>query len=544
MPRSTRLPLFTLCWLGAILRLRGLFANSFHADEALFAGWTRLIAVWRDPLLQTQPVDKPPLLFYAQAIFYPLIGPEEWAARLPSLIVSLLLIPLTAQLAWRLTGDRLAAVVAAAVVAVAPLAVQFSATAFSDPLLTFWLTLALALTVRSRALQRVPVRSRALQRVPVRSRALQRDLVGREDRAEALYYELAGACFGLALATKYQAALFLPLIGGLAWLAGWRRGEATRWLAGLGVVVAAVLLWMVARSGAGPVALQWANVGGLRLAWSWELWPRLADTARLWRLALGWPLLLLAGGATALVLARRAGRVEPPASEDAASELDIESAFSDAGDVGMAGRRPPAACLLLVLFVLAYALLHWLWAVPLWDRYLLPLLPLVAVLLGRGVSLLPAAAGMARPAWRRAAPAALLIVVALHAPVMMAARAGRYPIGGWPAADGGAASVARLLGDAPYGTVLYDHWYSWHWRYQLFDRRVYVGWFPHADALLDDLAVFGGGSAPRYVALPASAVARPVARRLAEAGYGLEPVAGQDGTASMTLFRIVVEEAE
>ena len=43
-----------IIWLGAALRLRGLFANTFHADEALFASWARLIAVWRDPLLITQ----------------------------------------------------------------------------------------------------------------------------------------------------------------------------------------------------------------------------------------------------------------------------------------------------------------------------------------------------------------------------------------------------------------------------------------------------------------------------------------------------------
>ena len=32
--------------------------------------------------------------FYSQALFYPLFGPVEWAARLPALLASLLLIPL------------------------------------------------------------------------------------------------------------------------------------------------------------------------------------------------------------------------------------------------------------------------------------------------------------------------------------------------------------------------------------------------------------------------------------------------------------------
>ena len=494
------------------LRLRGLFANTFHADEALFASWARLIAVWRDPLLLTQPVDKPPLLFYSQALFYPLFGPVEWAARLPSLLASLLLIPLTAQLAWRLGGDRLAAFIAAAVVAVAPLAVQFSATAFSDPLLTLWLTAALALVVPS------PL-GRGLGRGAARP-------------------GWAGLCLGLALATKYQAALFLPLVVGLAWLSGWRAREWARALAGLAVVLAVVALWAAARAdGAGLVARQWANVGGLRLAWSWELGPRLAEQVRLWWLGLGGPLLALGGVALAGVAVSRRARA-----------------------------RLGAADGLLALFVLAYALLHWLWAVPAWDRYLLPVLPIVAALLGRGVEAVvglkkkettdytdftdfqnpksvESVKSVVHSLLGPAITGLLIVVVVLHLPVAANARAGRYSIGGQPAADGGAAAVALALVDAPYGTVLYDHWYSWHWRYQLFDSRVYVSWFPHADALLADLAAFGGSGPARYVALPGDGSAAPVQRRLGEAGYRLVAVPGP-AEAAMGLWRIESEATD
>src|SRR5690606_17436049 len=118
---------------------------------------------------------------------------------------------------------------------------------------------------------------------------------------------------------------------------------------------------------------------------------------------------------------------------------------------------------------------------------------------------------------------------------------GGYPIGGQPAADGGAGRIAHLLEDAPYGTVLYDHWYSWQWRYQLFDSRVYVSWFPHPDALLDDLAAFAGVGPERYIVLPAADAARPVVRRLTEEGYRLEALKVQDETVSMTLYRIHTE---
>ena len=146
-------------------------------------------------------------------------------------------------------------------------------------------------------------------------------------------------------------------------------------------------------------------------------------------------------------------------------------------------------------------------------------------------------------AGRRPVYAAVIgLILLISMPAALAARQGRFPIGGQPTADGGAARVARLLKDAPYGTVLYDHWYSWHWQYQLFDGRVYVSWFPHTNALLADLAVFSGSGVERYIALPSSAVAAPVARRLAESGYDLERVDGQNEAASMTLYRIIGSE--
>ncbi|MEZ4516034.1 MAG: glycosyltransferase family 39 protein [Chloroflexota bacterium] len=120
MPSPYRIGIIAACWAGAALRFHSLFANHFHADEALFASWARQIAVWRDPLLLTQPVDKPPLLFYLQALFFPLVGPVEWAARIPNLIASLLLIPLVGVLAWRLYGDGLTAALAAVFVALSP----------------------------------------------------------------------------------------------------------------------------------------------------------------------------------------------------------------------------------------------------------------------------------------------------------------------------------------------------------------------------------------------------------------------------------------
>jgi hypothetical protein len=169
---------------------------------------------------------------------------------------------------------------------------------------------------------------------------------------------------------------------------------------------------------------------------------------------------------------------------------------------------------------------------------------LLAVLVGRGGSLLLEPL-LARPRimWSWQQPYAGLVVVLLVGLLLGAARTARrgdYPVGSRPAADGGAAEIAMLLQDAPYGTVLYDHWWSWQWRFYFFDRGVYVHWFPHPAALLEDLAVFSGGEGERYLVLPRSLAARPVQRALYTAGFTLQPMHTTEG---MTLFRIVLPNA-
>lgn len=485
MPTRYRLAVIATCWLAAAVRARSLFANRFHADEALFAGWARQIAVWRDPLLLSQAVDKPPLLFYLQALFYPLFGPVEWAARMPNVIASLLLVPLIAVLAWRLYGDGLTSLIAAVLPALSPLAIQFGATAFTDPLLTFWLVAALALAVR-----------------PV---------AGSGDARPGW----AGACFGLAAATKYQAWLFLPLLVAFAVWGGWSRREWGRAALGAAAVAVPVTAWLLARpEDSSLFAQQVANAGGLRLAWSWEVWPRLVGWSGLVRLAFGWPGLAAVGAALVVLVARWM------AARDAV--------------------RWTTPTAILLVFLVAYALAHWLFAVPVWDRYLLPVWPVVLLLAARLLAL----------AWRWLAERLHVsqrtfgpvlaggLLLALLVPAS-AARHGHYPLGSSPTADHGAWRVGGLLRDEPYGTVLYDHWYSWHWRYQLFDSGVYVSWFPHADALRDDLAVFGDDGSPRYLVLPAGATADPVRRAVAAAGFSLVVVPdGSPGDRNMMLYRL------
>jgi 4-amino-4-deoxy-L-arabinose transferase-like glycosyltransferase len=456
--RLTQIGLIAVILVAFALRLPGVFANTFSADEALFASWARLIAVWRDPLLHTQAIDKPPLLFYTQAVFYPLLGNVTWAARLPNLIASLLLIPLTATWARRLYRRDDVALVAAGLVAISPLAIQFSATAYTDPLLTTLLVAALLAVGGRRAF-------------------------------------FAGLLFGLAAATKYQAWLFLPLIAGLGVVQGWQWAAWRRWLVGLLPVVVVVVLW----SGGALFGRQWQSYGGIRPIFSWELLPRLHD----W-MALGVSNSWLFAVVSIVLLIFLVSQWARP-------------------------RRGAAIDWLLTAFVVGYLALHWLLAIPTWQRYLLPLVPVLAVLVSRALVWL---LGLIQARFGRriavsATGVAGVIALITIAPTLRADAARRH------SADNGASQIAAVLADAPYGTVLYDHWASWQWRYYLFDTGVYVDWTPDAMQLVANLDAFYDDQ--RFIVLPNSAEAIPFQRTLRDAGYNLQSVLTTTG---LTLYKI------
>ncbi|MFQ5435132.1 MAG: hypothetical protein ACE5FD_09680, partial [Anaerolineae bacterium] len=197
---------------------------------------------------------------------------------------------------------------------------------------------------------------------------------------------------------------------------------------------------------------------------------------------------------------------------------------------------------LLVWFLAGYFLLHWLLAIPVWDRYLLPVLPFAALLaggLGKPQSALrtprkPSVTSVFSMA-KKELVIGLLLVGLL--PGALAARDGRYPLGSYPGADMGAAEVAQFLAEEPYGTVLYDHWFSWQWRYHLFDKKLYVDWFPNGDQLLRDLTVFAGSGA-RYLVLPDTPVGRPVLRQVQAGGFQAQLIFQTQQSPGMALYQI------
>ena len=476
MPKHGKLMLVSLVWTAAYFRVPALFANHFHADEALFSSWARIIAVWRDPLLANQLIDKPPLLFYLQALFFPLMGAVEWASRLPNLIASLLLVPLVAILCWRIYRNTAASVLAALFVVLSPLVIQYSSTAFIDPLLTTLFILSLLL------------------------------LTG--DNSKPL---LSGLFFGLAVAVKFQAWLFLPLLVGFAWLQNWNWRQWRSWLAGFLPILLMMAIWEFARSG---VPVIWSNqinnFGGLRIIYSWEILPRASSWTSLWQMLFGSSILL---------------------------GLFVSSIFVLTLNGILVRSKSGLFDLLLIMFLLAYMILHWLLAVPVWDRYLLPLMPLAAILFARGLVVIWSLINdllssyreeESRPIWEIAVvPMFLLIMMFIQVPAANSARYSRWPAGGLSTADQGAWQVANHLADKPYGTVLYDHWYSWQWQYHLFDKGVYIS-----------LAAFGDTVGARYIVLPDTDSALPVQRAIHKAGFKLTEELRTDYQPGMILYRV------
>jgi hypothetical protein len=181
-------------------------------------------------------------------------------------------------------------------------------------------------------------------------------------------------------------------------------------------------------------------------------------------------------------------------------------------------------------------------AFPIWDRYLLPLVPVLAVLLGRILALLASYLRSTAGGWlfgicRLSSVFSLVIFLAF--PAWNAAHS-RYPVGGDHGAYDGIDEVAAFLHRLPEGAVVYQHWLGWHYADYLFDAPVYLAYWPTPAWLAQDVRIFGARE-PRYVVFPSWESSARVERALAGVGYGLVSVlttTRRDGTRSFTVYQI------
>ena len=494
--KGSRWALVGLTVLAWGLRVGLVWRTPLHADEALYGYWGLLIRRGWDPWLVGVTVYKPPLIPYLLAVSHFLLGRNPMALRFWSLAAGVLLVPLTARLARLLYGGTADGTVSALAAALFPGAIVLSGAGFTDLWMVMLGTAASVAVVSDR-------------------------------------YVGAGFLAALSLATKQSGLFFLPwtVVVGIVGLraqdpARPRRCWARFALGYVGVVIA-VLVWdgvRVAQGATGFWATGMVGYGGLRMIWPQELRVRLLEWLDALRQLLGsWGLTVGLAVGMGLLVARA---------------LTVASRTRDA-----------LVDLLIVVASLGLLLVHWLWAFLVRVRYLLPLVPLLGVVVGRLWTWARSVEPFTRGPWARWA-LMLLLILGLCWPLLhqdVGSAAGIDDAGQYAGVEELAAALRELGDAAPASSeiVLYHHWLGWHYAYLLFDAPIHRAYWPTPAWLAEDIRVFGS-SGERYIAFPAWESTAHVSRALEDIGYGLRPcltVTRPDGTLAFTLYRILLEES-
>jgi len=248
--RGKALSALLLAWCGLLLAGLAFQLGGYpllDPDEGRNAEVAREMVATGDylvPRLDGLPyLDKPVLFFAADAFAMRLLGANEFAARLPSLLFALATAGLIAAFAARLFG-RESAWIAGTAAAATPLVVVFSRTVIFDSMLTFFLTLALVAFYQA-----------------IESAT---DSAGR--RAALGWSVLAWGGMGLGVLTKGPVALAVPLLVAVPyalWRGGGRDRRPLRAVApflGPALLLALVLPWIWAMSRQVPEFLHYALV--------------------------------------------------------------------------------------------------------------------------------------------------------------------------------------------------------------------------------------------------------------------------------------------
>jgi 4-amino-4-deoxy-L-arabinose transferase-like glycosyltransferase len=491
-----------MLFLGIGFRFHALAQDiRFHPDEALFSTFARSAAVNGDWLLHG-PLDKTPLTIYASALSMTFFGVHtlpngvldldshmgEFAARLPGAFASILLVAVMYRLPRdiypaRGIGTRhVVSVVTMGLMATSPLAIAFSATVFTDGLMLLFLALSLLMIARGR-------------------------------------WGLSGIFLALGFASKQQALYYAPLIEALGWAVdsskrrGASRSAPTNALRKISVfalptlvTLALLLVWDGLRAQSGGIwGLAAANNNPGRFIRSNEILPRLllwaGDVQTL--AGPGWLTALLALLGTASLLWRLIG--EPRC-------------------------RATLVDMILATYLLIYGWAHWLVAFNTYDRYLLPVLPIVLLLMARGVGWMKDLTQRRKDAKTQrmfllTRPFVLCIsvlsIVALASAALDASE-GRIHVGGDLGEHSGIDALANYLNSRALGAIVYDHWLGWELGYYMGSwsdkRRVY---YPTPEALAAD-ALLQPDPAPRYFPAPADQPITPWLEALDKAGFAVK----------------------
>lgn len=481
-------PLLLILIVAALLRVHALGRDvRFISDEAFYATFARSAVVNGNWALSGE-LDKPPLSIYLGAaamrlwaVYFdeqrgvwevePLQG--EFAVRLANVFVSILQVAVMFPLARALYKaaephecERHAVFILlpALLFALAPFAVAFSATAFTDNLMLLSMSLTLLYAAHGR-------------------------------------WIAAGAWLAAGFASKPQAILYLPLLLLIAWAydrLSWR--GLLRLALAFAIGVGLLLLWDVLRDKPTSIwALAAPRTNPGRLLRGNEVLPHFAEYAGYAGWMLGAPPITALMGLLTLAALVYRNMIE----------RQLLSTVID---------------LLLVTYALGYGFFHWLVAFPVYDRYLLPLLPIIVLLAARALSL--------PLCWRFARRLNTLLIVGICSTALMAAWSvgdGAVPIGGDQSANLGIDTLTEHLNAKPFGTIYYHYWLGFELEYYMGywtdKRRVY---YPAPDSLVED-ALRNPDPLPRYFIAPASVSVEPFLASLRRAGFSVTQDYRADG---------------
>ena len=330
--------------LGSMLRVWQFNWYPLREDEAHYGYWARLIASGKDVMLERVAVDKPPFYLYTLARWFQWFGVSDASGRALNVVLSVLTMVVVGLLAWRIFGPR-GGLWGLACFALSPFAISFAPTMYTDPMLTWWVMVALLAASYDLGL-------------------------------------LAGLALGMGFATKQTGLLFIPLVG-MALPLGhglrarpwpWQRvwpWPRTRWLVELGLAGAGfAYLWHKVWQWDGwrilPAEIpdfwtqSWHSYGGLTWVAPWA-WPsRVAVWWEVWRWWGGGLLGTLVWVGLALVAGWDAWQVVR-------------------GEASSKERLAAWWTWLFLGFSAGYLVLHVVIGFQPWDRYLLPLAPLSAL---------------------------------------------------------------------------------------------------------------------------------------------------------------------
>jgi 4-amino-4-deoxy-L-arabinose transferase-like glycosyltransferase len=467
--------------LSAALRFHALGQDvRFHPDEALYTTFARSAVVYGDWMLPGV-LDKPPLSIYLSATAIHFLGTYhitgnvygvesrqgEFAARFPNVLASLLLTALVYALAKRIcretTGPRTTQgvpILAAFLVTCSPYVIVFSATAFTDMLMLVCMVAALLLAARGQA-------------------------------------AWSGVFLALSIASKPQGVFYLPLVLGLMAIGpGLSRQRLVRLGLALGTGMALLLYWDAARPETSVFVLGRDHYTVEHLIVPLDDWlPRLSEWLGYGGWLLGPPVL------TAILLGTAIYREIGALREKRWQRIDW----------------------LLWGFIIVYGLLHWIGGLSVYDRYLLPLVPLLAIVVARGIALKPINHTVRNRGWTRYVPtvvagmAGVVLVVTAFVASDWRIDLGRdhYPLD----RDGEIIQLADYLNAKPVATIIYNPWLGWEMGYYLgvwSDKRQVH--YPDPVTLVAD-ALRVPETAPRYLIAPRPAPVAPWLAALEAAGF-------------------------